>query len=96
MQAHQPIDLNDIKNNYRKKKDVPKSKKDLQNFLVDAGVNVLSKNNKNKLSLIALSRITLANNEITDIAKVISSLENRGILLKKTTTKNRIFQRWIS
>ena len=88
--------MNDIENNYRKKKDVPKSKKDLQNFLVDAGVNVLSKNNKNKLSLIALSRITLRNNEITDIAKVISSLENRGILLKKTTTKNRIFQRWIS
>ena len=88
--------MNDIKNNYRKKKDVPKSKKDLQNFLVDAGVNVLSKNNKNKLSLIALSRITLTNNEITDIAKVISSLENRGILLKKTTRKNRIFQRRIS
>ena len=85
--------MNDIENNYRKKKDVPKSKKD---FLVDAGVNVLSKNNKNKLSLIALSRITLTNNEITDIAKVISSLENRGILLKKTTRKNRIFQRRIS
>ena len=88
--------MNDIENNYREKKDVPKSKKDLQNFLVDAGVNVLSKNNKNKLSLIALSRITLTNNEITDIAKVISSLENRGILLKKTTRKNRIFQRRIS
>ena len=85
--------MNDIENNYRKKKDVPKSKKD---FLVDAGVNVLSKNNKNKLSLIALSRITLTNNEITDIAKVISSLENRGILLKKTTRKNRISQRRIS
>ena len=85
--------MNDIENNYRKKKDVPKSKKD---FLVYAGVNVLSKNNKNKLSLIALSRITLTNNEITDIAKVISSLENRGILLKKTTRKNRIFQRRIS
>ena len=85
--------MNDIENNYRKKKDVPKSKKD---FLVDAGVNVLSKNNKNKLSLIALSRITLTNNEITDIAKVISSLENRGILLKKTTRKNRICQRRIS
>ena len=59
----------------------------MQNFLVDAGVNVLRKNNKNKLSLITLSRITLTNNEITDIAKVISSLENRGILLKKLPEK---------
>ena len=33
------------------------------------------------------SRITLTNHEIKDIMKVISSLENRGILLKETTRK---------
>ena len=31
--------------------------------------------------------ITLTNNEIKDVMKVIKSLENRGILLKGTTTK---------
>ena len=31
--------------------------------------------------------ITLTNNEIKDIIKVIKSLENRGILLKGTTRK---------
>ena len=33
------------------------------------------------------SGITLTNNEINDIIKVIKFLENRGILLKGTTTK---------
>ena len=32
--------------------------------------------------------ITLTNNEIKDILKVIKSLENRGILIKWTTRKN--------
>ena len=31
--------------------------------------------------------MTLTNNQIKDIIKVIKSLENRGILLKGTTTK---------
>ena len=31
--------------------------------------------------------ITLTNNEITDIMKIIRSLENRGILIKRTTRK---------
>ena len=31
--------------------------------------------------------ITLTDNEITDIIKVIMSLENRGILLKETTRR---------
>ena len=31
--------------------------------------------------------ITLTNNEIKDIIKLIKSLENRGILLKETTRK---------
>ena len=33
------------------------------------------------------SGITLTNNEIKDIMKVIKSLQNRGILLKGTTGK---------
>ena len=33
------------------------------------------------------SEITLTNNEIKDIIKIIKSLENMGILLKGTTTK---------
>ena len=33
------------------------------------------------------SEIVLTNNEIKDIVKVIKSLENRGILLKGTTSK---------
>ena len=35
-------------------------------------------------------RITLANNEIKDIIKVIKSLENRGILLERTTKKIKV------
>ena len=33
------------------------------------------------------SGITLANNEMKDVIKVIKSLENRGVLLKGTTKK---------
>ena len=40
-----------------------------------------------KISSIKGSGITLTNNEIKYIIKVIKSLENRGILLKRTTTK---------
>ena len=36
----------------------------------------------NRISSITASEITLTNNEIKDIMKVIKSLENRGILLK--------------
>ena len=35
-----------------------------------------------------VSGITLINNEIDDIIKVIKSLENRGISLKGVTNKN--------
>ena len=37
------------------------------------------------------SGITLTNNEMKDIIKVIKSLENRGILLKGTTRSFQIF-----
>ena len=35
-------------------------------------------------------RITLANNEIKDIIKVIKSLENRGISSERTTKKIKV------
>ena len=46
-----------------------------------------AKNIKKGLSL--GSGLTLTNNEIKNIMRVISSLENRGILLKETDRKNR-------
>ena len=42
---------------------------------------------KNKLSSITGSGLTLTNNEIKNIVKVIRSLENREILLKVTIRK---------
>ena len=47
------------------------------NFLVHVGDNNLSKG----------SGLTLPNNEIKDVMRVIKSLENKGILLKGTTRK---------
>ena len=41
-------------------------------------------------------RITITNNDITYIIKVIRSLENRGILLKKTTRKIIIKKNYFS
>ena len=43
-----------------------------------------------KFSLIRGSGITLTNNEIKDIMKVISLLENRWILLKGATEKSLV------
>ena len=42
---------------------------------------------KKKLTSRKGSRITPTNNEIKDIAKAIKSLENKGILLKRTSRK---------
>ena len=55
--------------------------------LVDAGLNLLGKKIKKGISLITRSDITLRNNEIKHIIKVIKFSENRGILLKRTTRK---------
>ena len=55
--------------------------------LVDAGVNLLGKKIKKGISSITGSGISLTNNEIKDIIKVIKSLENAGILLKGPTRK---------
>ena len=50
-------------------------------YYVNKGINELNK----KFTSSKGSGITLINNEIKDIIKVIKSLENRGILLKGTT-----------
>ena len=49
----------------------------------DEGRIFLSKENSSVVGL----RLILTNSEIKDITKVISSLENRGILLKGTIEK---------
>ena len=54
-----------------------------KSFLIDAGLNMIGKKIEEKFG----SGITLTNNEIKYTIKAIKSLENRGILLKGTTTK---------
>ena len=68
--------LGEIWNELNQKEDVSKN-------LSDEGRIFLSKENS---SVIGLGLI-LTNTEIKDITKVISSLENRGILLKGTIEK---------
>ena len=53
------------------------------NILVDAGLNLLGQNIKKWISSIMGSGITLTNNEIIDIIKLIKTLEKTGILLKE-------------
>ena len=47
-------------------------------YYINKGINELNK----KFTISKCLEITLTNNEIKDIMKVIKSLENRGILLK--------------
>ena len=54
-------------------------------ILVGTGLSLLGKKIKRRILSISGSGITLPNNEINDIIKVIRSLENRNILLKGTT-----------
>ena len=65
-----------------------KDPKEIDNKLfLDIGLNTIGKKIKNKISSIAGSGITLTNNGIKDIMKIIKSLQNRGIVLKGTTRK---------
>ena len=64
-------------------KRAPELTKDATRYFVNKGINKLKKD----FTLSECSVITLRNNEIKDIMKVIKSLEKRGILLKWTTTK---------
>ena len=56
----------------------------MKNFFVDAKLNVIGKKIKDRLTG---SGITLKKVKIKDTVKVISSLENRRLLLKGTTRK---------
>ena len=51
---------------------------DFGKYLIDIGYNKFN----NKISPVMGSGLTLTNNEIEYIIKVLKSLENRGILLK--------------
>ena len=59
-----------------------------QNILVDSGLSFIYEIIKKGILSIAGLGITLSNNEIKDIMKVIKSFENRGHLLKRTIRKN--------
>ena len=61
--------------------------KKIEDEIVDAGLCLLGKKIKKGVSSFHGSGITPTNNEITDLMKVIKSLENRGILLKGTNRK---------
>ena len=66
------------------KKDLLINTKEIKKIHLEAGLNVIAKNIKDRLKS---SGITLTNNEIKYIIKAIRSLENRGILLKGTSRK---------
>ena len=68
--------LGEIWNELNQKEDVSKN-------LSDEGRIFLNKENSSAIGL----GLILTNSEIKDITKVISSLENRGILLKGTIEK---------
>ena len=58
------------------------------NLLEDTGPNIIDKKIfKKRFSSFTGSGITLTNNEIENIIKIMKYLENRGILLKGTTRK---------
>ena len=65
------------------KNKAPKLAEKTTEYYVNKGINELNK----KFTSSKGSGITPTNNEIKDIMKVIKSLENRGTLLKETTTK---------
>ena len=69
----------ELKNKYLKEIDI--------NLFVDTGLNIIGKKAKKRILSTTISGITLTNNKINDIIKVIKSLENTGILSKGTTTK---------
>ena len=58
--------------------------KKVKNCLVDAGLNATDRKIKDKLTGLGTA---LTNKEMKDVMKVIRSLENRGILLKRTVRK---------
>ena len=63
-------------------------KKDIPKFLLNTGLNILTKKLYENLSLVMGSGITLTNNEMKYIIEIIKLLQNRGIWLKENTEKS--------
>ena len=78
---------NSIKNSFAKELKNKDPKGIDSKLFLDTGLNIIGKKIKKGISSITGLGITLTNNEIKNIMKVIKSLENRGILLKETTRK---------
>ena len=62
----------------------PKLAEKATEYYINKGIKELNQ----KFASSKSSGITLTNNEIKDIMRVIKSLENRGILFKGTTRKS--------
>ena len=77
--------MNSIVNSYFKELKNADNKKVNNEILVDTGLNIIGEKIKKGISSITGSRITLTNNEIKDIMKIIKSLENKEVFLKGTT-----------
>ena len=77
--------MNSIVNSYVKELKNADNKKVNNEILVDTGLNIIGEKIKKGISSITGSRITLTNNEIKDIMKIIKSLESKEIFLKGTT-----------
>ena len=65
--------------------DTIKYKNNKNNLFIDARLNIIGKKIKEKFVL----RITLTNNETKDMMKVIKSLGNRRILIKRVITSQK-------
>ena len=76
--------MNSIVNSYVKELKNADNKKVNNEILVDTGLNIIGEKIKKGISSITGSRITLTNNEIKDIMKIIKSLESKEIFLKGT------------
>ena len=76
-----------IANSTAKKSKAMAAKEINNDIILDIGPNFLGKKIEKWISSVMFSGITITNNKIKDIIKVIKSIENRGISLKGTTGK---------
>ena len=79
--------INSIVDSFEKELNDTDPKEINSNYLADTRLNIICKNIKKEISSITGSGITPTNNEIKDIKKVISPLENTEIFLKWTAKK---------
>ena len=76
-----------IANSTAKKSKAMAAKEINNDIILAIGPNFLGKKIEKWISSVMFSGITMTNNKIKDIIKVIKSIENRGISLKGTTGK---------